>query len=113
MTKQRKIFLIASALLLSACVSLTTLTHDFADKSRVAGQLDDGKSAATLKCQYAALAGIQDAKRDATAALISKKRATELRTRVYDACTHVEVQNDMVHKSISDGGVDLHKVDAQ
>jgi hypothetical protein len=113
MTKQRKIFLIAGALLFGACVSLSTLTHDFADKSRVAGQFDDGKTAATLKCQRAALEGIQDAKRDATAALISKKRATELRTRVYDACKHTEAQDDMGHKSISDGGVDPHKVDAQ
>lgn len=114
MTKQQKILAIAASALLGACVSLSTLTSDFADRSSVARKLDNGKTELTLKCQRASLEGVQLAKRDAIAALLTKKRASELRDAVYEACKQpTEVQHDMVSKPMVDGGVDAHKVDAQ
>jgi len=112
MKKQTKIIATLCCALLGACVSLSTLTHDFADRSAVARQLDDGKSELTLKCQRTSLEGVQLAKRDAVAALLTKKRADELRAAVYEACKHTEMQHDMVDKSVRDGGVSDNKVDA-
>lgn len=104
----------AGALAFGACVSLSTITSDFADRSSVARKFDDGRSEAALKCERASLEGVQLAKRDAIAALLTKKRAEELRAAVYEACKHsTEVQHDMANKHIVDGGVSIHKVDAQ
>lgn len=114
MKRKTKLAMIAIVTSFAACVSLSTLTHDFADRSHVAHQFDDGKSSIYVDCEKAALNGTQIAKRDAIAGLITKTRAQQLREDVYKKCDVIGVQHgDMADRFVHDAGIVDLKMDAK